>query len=44
LDRRVKENPPYEFRVFLAYKAENRAKRRETLRQLTELDQELGLF
>ncbi len=28
----------------LAYKAENRAKRRETLRQLTELDQELGLF
>jgi excisionase family DNA binding protein len=28
----------------LAYREENRAKRRETLRELTELDQELGLF
>jgi excisionase family DNA binding protein len=28
----------------LAYRADNRAKRRETLRELTELDQELGLF
>jgi len=31
-------------RDVLAYKAENRAKRRETLRQMTELDQELGLI
>jgi excisionase family DNA binding protein len=28
----------------LAYKAENRAKRRETLRDLAALDQKLGLF
>jgi excisionase family DNA binding protein len=28
----------------LAYKADNRAKRRETLREMTALDQELGLF
>ena len=28
----------------LAYREENSAKRRETLRELTELDQELGLF
>ena len=31
-------------RDVLAYKAENRAKRRETLREMTALDQELGLI
>jgi excisionase family DNA binding protein len=31
-------------RDVLAYKAENRAKRRETLREMTVLDQELGLI
>jgi len=31
-------------KVVLAYKADNRAKRRETLREMTALDQELGLF
>ena len=28
----------------LAYKADNRAKRRETLREMTAIDQELGLI
>ena len=31
-------------RDVLAYKADNRAKRRETLREMTALDQELGLI
>jgi hypothetical protein len=31
-------------RDVLAYKAENRAKRRETLREMAALDQELGLI